>query len=439
MSASVPMVDTYYFAKLTETDHAGVLWVITILSLTYILVSCSFRLWTRYGMYGPDDWTLLACVMMGVFQHIAVFFALHYGLGKASTLLQEGQIEKLSHSLYAATMLFVVTHCLAKVSIALFIRRLFSTRALLNRTICNSLVVISIAWGVCSMIVLRMECFPSFLYADHNTCPGRQHRWVTVGALDIATDVALVVVPAMLVFRVLTNQGRKAIVLSAFVVRLPLIAFCVVHLLPPRRVNSLTLAGPLAWLQAELLWSVVTASMPPLKHLFRTHDHVSVLPLAHAANKNTKASSSANMLLMTPRPGTPMLLPLAKPKPVQCHPTAKAVPRRGAHLPHRPRPFSGAHATPQAWRTAADHPAELELMREATRPVSVVVVSSAGVTTTQGVERDLELGVRMQVEWEVRHEPLDLGGDFARGLRIDTACFSSRESRCASFAEIVEE
>lgn len=89
-------LDTFYFARLTTNNHSGALWVVTLLGLIYTLFSGGARLWTRRGRYGADEWTLLACILMGICQHSAIIVALHYGLGKASELLQPEQITALS-------------------------------------------------------------------------------------------------------------------------------------------------------------------------------------------------------------------------------------------------------------------------------------------------------------------------------------------------------
>lgn len=89
--------DTIYFTRISSTDHTGILGVITLLSLVYTVISSGARLWSRCGRYGADDWTLLACMLIGVCQHASIFVALHFGLGKASELLHRNQIEALSH------------------------------------------------------------------------------------------------------------------------------------------------------------------------------------------------------------------------------------------------------------------------------------------------------------------------------------------------------
>lgn len=238
------------------------------------------------------------------------------------------------------------------------------------------------------MVILRMVCLPSFLYSDRNTCPGQLQRWRAITVLNIVSDLALMIVPAMLVFRVITDRSRKAIVLSAFLTRLPLVAFTVMHLVRTGPTDSFALIEPLVWLQVEVMWSIVTASMPPLKYLFQTHVRIhDVQPSEEDRLEEVKS-------------------------------------RRIRNGPQRPRPFSGAHAIPASWRT---DPIELQKVIKATRPVSIARISSVGVSTTHGFEQDLEAGVRCHTEWEVRHDPIDLDAESTESEHDEDVKLSSTE------------
>lgn len=48
----------WYFSKITDTDHAGYVWILALLTLLYPLGSCFVRFNVRYGLYMNDDWVL---------------------------------------------------------------------------------------------------------------------------------------------------------------------------------------------------------------------------------------------------------------------------------------------------------------------------------------------------------------------------------------------
>lgn len=106
-----------------------------------------------------------------------MFTACSHGLGKSNALLELEPKSRLLHmenSLYAVQVLFIVAHAGAKVSLALFVRRLFNNSKRLNAVLCNGLVAITAAWGVISLIVLSAGCSTNKSPTGGNfeTCPG---------------------------------------------------------------------------------------------------------------------------------------------------------------------------------------------------------------------------------------------------------------------------
>ena len=104
---------TRYLTQITESDHAGWLWIITLMSFVYVMSAFIIRFVVKYGrvaglpgrktdsanarpgMYGHDDWALLASTVAAVGQYIAVLGALSRGLGKSFILLSADQISSI--------------------------------------------------------------------------------------------------------------------------------------------------------------------------------------------------------------------------------------------------------------------------------------------------------------------------------------------------------
>jgi hypothetical protein len=100
-----------------------------------------------------------------------------------------------------------------------------------------------------------------------------------IKTLDISSEVALVLVPIILICRILLNPRHKAVIIGTFAARLPVIAFTVLHLyylnksMDSEHDRGLAVVQPVVWLQITLLWSMVTASLPsfrPLVSAFET-------------------------------------------------------------------------------------------------------------------------------------------------------------------------
>lgn len=107
------------------------------------------------------------------------------------------------------------------------------------------------------------------------------HRWVAIKALDVLTEVALVLVPIILILKILINQKHKLVIISTYAARLPVIAFTIVHYYYLQESihsssdnRSIALVQPVVWLQITLLWSMVTASLPSFRPLISPFDTV---------------------------------------------------------------------------------------------------------------------------------------------------------------------
>jgi hypothetical protein len=89
--------DVHYFSQLTATNHAGIVWVVCIISLTYALLCSSVRFILRRGMYSFDDAAILVSTLACIVQHTFVFIALEHGLGRSSSTIDPKDRELLTN------------------------------------------------------------------------------------------------------------------------------------------------------------------------------------------------------------------------------------------------------------------------------------------------------------------------------------------------------
>ncbi|GAB7356354.1 hypothetical protein MBLNU459_g7143t1 [Dothideomycetes sp. NU459] len=269
----------WYLSKITETNHAGYVWIVALLTLLYPLGACFVRFNVRYGAYRSDDWGLAAATVFSVLEHIPLFIALRKGLGKLDTVLSDPQRYSVDKALYAAQFFFIMAHCAAKLSLALCVRRLFNSNQRLTKVLCWSLIGLTSAWGILSMFILLIGCSPLQSYAGAGHCAGEIARWRAVTALDILTELAIVAVPSYLVSSVLIRSGAKIIVISTFASRLPVIALTVIHMFFFRKAVEASDVGfaylsPVIWIQVLLAWSLFSASIPAFRAFMQPFDTV---------------------------------------------------------------------------------------------------------------------------------------------------------------------
>ncbi|KEQ93655.1 hypothetical protein AUEXF2481DRAFT_6721 [Aureobasidium subglaciale EXF-2481] len=295
---------TYYFSRISDTDHAGYVWIVALLSLIYPFGTLLVRLKVRWGLYGADDWALVAATFAAVCQHIPIFVGLGAGFGQSSNVLQQNQLPGIDKAMYTAEVMFILAYTLSKVSLALFVRRLFTHNRLLNTILCWSLLGVTIIWGVVALFVLLIKCSPYHFFSKAARCPSYITRWRVVTVFDILTEAALMIVPSYLVSGVMLGSRPKMLVMTAFAFRLAVVGFSIAHL---RRL-SLTVGAkdkgfafipPAIWIQIWLAWSLVSASIPSFRSFMSPFDNITV---AKTDDSHSASRSEANgaYLMMGP-------------------------------------------------------------------------------------------------------------------------------------------
>ncbi|THZ76048.1 hypothetical protein D6C85_02512 [Aureobasidium pullulans] len=367
---------TYYFSRITDTDHAGYVWIVALLSLIYPFGTLLVRLNVRWGLYGADDWALVAATLAAVCQHIPIFVGLKAGFGKSSKVLEQGQTASIDDSIYAAEVLFIFAYTLSKVSLALFVRRLFTHNRRLNTALCWSLLGITVAWGVVALFVLLINCSPHHFFSKRNTCPSYITRWRAVTTFDIITEAALMIVPSYLVSGVMLGSRPKMLVMTAFAFRLAVVGFSITHLRRLSRTvdaedKGFSFISPAIWIQIWLAWSLVSASIPSFRAFMNPFDNISV---AKTDDSHSASRSELNGAYL-------MMGPISKPS------------HRNHGAPARSASQGMSLSSKLGTRTSVHHESRDRGVDEAR--------SMESWHSRSGI-------IRKEVEWEIRHdhEPL---------------------------------
>lgn len=104
-------------------------------------------------------------------------------------------------------------------------------------------------------------------------------RWQILLALDVISETLLVVVPVFLLLDILIKRSAKVTVTVVFGVRIADILFAAMNLarvasVPASSDPPLTIIPSMMWIQTEMLWSILAASLPCLKTFMRPFDKI---------------------------------------------------------------------------------------------------------------------------------------------------------------------
>lgn len=200
-------------------------------------------------------------------------------------------------------------------SLALFVRRLFTHNRKLNAILCWSLLGITIAWGVVALFVLLIGCSPDHFFTSSGatTCPSyvSTKRSNLRHTTHLATDRPMAsrndirypyrsrahdcsVLPGIRrhdriasevacddCVRIQTCVSGQLWMSSSVLTSLRVVAFSAEHL---RRLSQtvgaedkgLSFIPPAIWIQVWLGWSLISASIPSFRSFMKPFDNISI-------------------------------------------------------------------------------------------------------------------------------------------------------------------
>ncbi|KAM3458801.1 hypothetical protein NHJ6243_007251 [Beauveria neobassiana] len=280
------------FSPVTSSDHAGQLWIVTILALVYSTLVSTARAYVKYKMFGIDDILIAFATILQLTQCIAIFVGLGTGgLGKFNSITTPAQWATSSKSTLAAIILGFLTMCLSKCSLLALVLRIIGRKTGKSRPICIAMMVVSALWGVGSCVAYLSNCRADTLLTPDNItqCPGqvgRETRWAVITAIDIFTEVAAWLLMVELTWKVNMSAARKLQVIMAFSFRLPLAVLAGLHLFyfhryPSAAEPQFAVIDSLLFQQAMISWSLISATVPNLKNFLKSFSLGMGFPLAY--------------------------------------------------------------------------------------------------------------------------------------------------------------
>jgi hypothetical protein len=169
---------------------------------------------------------------------------------------------------------------MAKSSVAALMLRLFTRDISVTkkaRLLCHATLALTILWAIGSIIAITARCDPpGFGQEDAlRQCDNQITRWRVIAAVDMLTELLLVLLPVIFIWPIQMKRYIKLQVAVAFGFRLPVIGFAALHLhyvsAYARSDNvSKAIIPALVCQQYELFWSLLSATIPTLKSFMRS-------------------------------------------------------------------------------------------------------------------------------------------------------------------------
>ncbi|KAJ0414757.1 hypothetical protein BJY00DRAFT_294542 [Aspergillus carlsbadensis] len=206
-----------------EDDHSGLVVVITSFYIVLTLSSLAARLFSshRKQVVQVDDYIFGALVILAFAQASVVLAQVHNGWGRRIDFIASGRLDRMLKTGYAADILSIATLALSKIVTCTFYETLFYQ---MQRRFIRSILVAAILWAIISICLLAIRC-DNHPWTDITSeqCGGLFRRWQAITALDVVTEVALLVYSTLAISRVKVPLRKKLLVLLALGCRIVLV------------------------------------------------------------------------------------------------------------------------------------------------------------------------------------------------------------------------
>lgn len=265
--------DNYYppFAVISDNDHGGWIIIATSLGLAMAILSTIIRIYVKIVSrqhLGLDDVLLGGGTSFAWLTECVILAACSQGLGRQVDLLSASSLESVEKSFYSSQILAVLALGFCKASVACFIMRLTPKTSM--KRIMQGILICSIAWTIASILALALQCKLSapWSYAS-GSCNGVWRRILLIGVFDIILELALFVAAILLVSKLQTALYKKAVVVLAFGLRLPIIAFIAARLATFNRTDltnfALSESLYIIWTVTQINYSLISTTLPILR------------------------------------------------------------------------------------------------------------------------------------------------------------------------------
>ncbi|KAI2950778.1 hypothetical protein CBS147322_5282 [Aspergillus niger] len=203
-----------------------VAFVFFFVTLIIVAVKLGTALYSKTVLLSTDA-PLWIALIVAFIQSLLTQFAVDHGLGKHSSSLSTADFSKYNKLTYAAQLLLIPVLSLSKVSTCRLIHRLTPGQRIRRA---NMITMIAVGlWTVFALFATALQCRPHWEYLPSH-CAGKGAVNYPIILINIVTDLALVVIPLIMIWSVQMTLQKRLQIIASFSSRLVLVAVSITEL-----------------------------------------------------------------------------------------------------------------------------------------------------------------------------------------------------------------
>ncbi|KIW99849.1 uncharacterized protein Z518_10777 [Rhinocladiella mackenziei CBS 650.93] len=206
------------FETVTANDRGTPVTLVNCVLIIFSSIVVIARAFTRLritNLKALDDFAIIVALAFAIAQTVCMQLARNHGLGKHRDIVSSEDFILYSKYNYASNILTVLTLAFAKCSVFQLILTIIPKRRI--RLACHALDATIVLWLLTSIFALAFQCdlpHPWLLGGDR--CVNLTALYDYVGIMNILTDIALIVIPFLVVWDLQLRISKKIIITSLF-------------------------------------------------------------------------------------------------------------------------------------------------------------------------------------------------------------------------------
>ncbi|EXJ91508.1 hypothetical protein A1O3_00056 [Capronia epimyces CBS 606.96] len=259
---------------LTKENHGPWVVVCAYIFILLTLMTIFIKLFTRFRSTNhltANDCFILTAEFLGFAQTITITIAVHFGLGQRRKALSDSKFESFEKTMYASNILLILVLAAAKASVTHLIITINPTHRLLLS--CYGILGFVSLWALASVLALAFQCsLPHPWDFEDNRCVDQFALNAGIHAVNILSDVLIVLVPFTMMLKVPVSRNKRFIVTGSFALRLVVPVFTVTMLVYLQKMfhsshpdPTWDYVVPQIFAQIMLNSSIIASCIPSLK------------------------------------------------------------------------------------------------------------------------------------------------------------------------------
>ncbi|PNS14008.1 hypothetical protein CAC42_6521 [Sphaceloma murrayae] len=297
---------TQRFAEDSADSHQAWLWVTSLLALVYSVLVIIVRIIIKWGVFGLCDAVLAVAYLLSFVVHVCIYLGLHHGLAKAAFLLLPADYLRVSNLVFVTRFLLFPILGLSKVSVLLFVQRLFSPESKGAWLALKIAIIFVSSWAVVAPIIMCGGCRPeNYLVATSNVaCDGQSTRLHIIAVMESITEFVTACLPIYLCSSIQLQREHRVLVVVGFGFRTTIFPLGLYYLLTyfsflESGHDSIGISKNLVLQEAIICYSLILATTPCLRTFVRRFNTGGIRDIVATTYGRTSERTSTKLAAAT--------------------------------------------------------------------------------------------------------------------------------------------